>query len=203
MLLYYITDRTQFVGNERERRSALLRKIVEASRCGVDFIQIREKDLRTRELEEVTRAAVSAVRENSQHTRLLVNSCCDVAIASGADGVHLRSDDISPHDVRAVWANPVIAVSCHTPTEVARSSASGADFVVLAPVFEKAGTPAQPAGMDGLKAATRHCVQVFALGGITTTNARACVEAGAAGVAGIRLFQQNDVGEIVQALRAS
>jgi thiamine-phosphate pyrophosphorylase len=204
LLLYYITDRTRFAGDEMSRRRALLAKIAEAARCGVEFIQLREKDLSVRELEALARDAVRTVRENSSRTRLLVNSRTDVAIACGADGVHLRSEDVSAGEVRAVWrrstgAVPVISVSCHSPAEVGRAAAEGADVAVLAPVFEKQGSSA--VGLSALHAACEQPIKVLALGGVTLENARACTEAGAAGVAGIRLFQENDVARVVGVLR--
>jgi thiamine-phosphate pyrophosphorylase len=199
LLLYYITDRTQFAGDEASRRGTLLDKIAEASRCGVDFIQLREKDLSGRELEALAREAVRTVRENSSRTKLLINSRTDVAIACGADGVHLRSEDVLTGEVRAVWRHgaPVISVSCHFPDEVARAAA--ADLAVFAPVFEKQGSSA--AGLSALRTACEHSVKVLALGGVTLENALACVEAGAAGVAGIRLFQENNVARVVEVLR--
>ncbi len=204
MLLYYITDRTQFAGDETFRRVALRMKIAEAARCGVDFIQLREKDLSVRELEALARDAVRTVRENSSRTRLLINSRTDVAIACGADGVHLRSEDVSAGEVRAVWrrstgAAPVISVSCHSADEVAHAAAEGSDLAVLAPVFEKQGFSA--AGLSTLRAACEQPIKVLALGGVTLEDARACVDMGAAGVAGIRLFQENDVERVVGALR--
>ena len=104
-LLYYITDRTQFPGDERTRRRALLDKIAEAARAGVDYIQLREKDLSACELEKLAADAMRIIHEvragnGEQHsaTRLLINSRTDVALAAGADGVHLRSDDVSDID---------------------------------------------------------------------------------------------------------
>lgn len=202
MLLYYITDRRQFAGDEASRRRALLAKIVEAAGCGVDFIQLREKDMSTRELESLARDAVSAVRGNSSRTRLLINSRTDVAIACAADGVHLRSQDILRGEVRAVWGGglPVISVSCHAATDVERAAAGGADVALFAPVFEKQG--ASVAGLSALRAGCKHAIKVLALGGVTLENARACVEVGAAGVAGIRLFQENDVAKVVETLES-
>jgi len=159
-LLYYITDRTAFRGDESSRRDRLLEKIREAAWAGVDYIQLREKDLPTRDLESLAREAVSVIRERSQlRTALLINSRADVALAVQADGVHLRSDDISPHEVRTAWSKygagapfdrlgvgsarqnspqgPVIGVSCHSSAEVARAAANAATFAVFAPVFEK------------------------------------------------------------------
>ena len=215
MILLYITDRVQFAGDESARQGALLAKIAEAARCGVDLIQLREKDLPVRELEILARAAVRVVRENSaletekRETRLLINSRTDVAITSGADGVHLRSNDISPSEVQKIWVRggqrtrALVSVSCHFAAEVARAAAEGADFAVSAPIFEKKDAPqARPAGLDGLREVCRQKIPVLALGGITIENARACLDAGAAGIAGIRLFQENDFAEVVRHLKA-
>ena len=92
MLLYYITDRRQFPGTPPEQRDRLLAKIAEAARAGVDLIQLRERDLSARELLQLAMEAVAAVRETrnaKRETRLLINSRLDVALACGADGVHL------------------------------------------------------------------------------------------------------------------
>jgi thiamine-phosphate pyrophosphorylase len=210
LLLFYITDRRQFSGDENARQRTLLAKIAEGTRCGVDVIQLREKDLSTRELEVLTRAALRVIGENSAQpvTHLLINSRSDVAIACGADGVHLRSDDLSPSDVRKIWthgghpARPLISVSCHSKADVARAADEGADFAVFAPVFEKKDTPQnRAAGVDGLRQACGQKIPVLALGGVTLNNARACIDAGAAGIAAIRLFQQNDIAEVVRTLR--
>jgi len=211
LLLYYITDRTQFSDDETERRRLLLKKIAEAARSGVDFIQLREKDLSTHELEIFAELAVQTIRKNSsreRRTRLLINSRADVAIACGADGVHLRSNDVSAADIREIWARsgrrqerPVIGVSCHFTEDIARAISDGPDFAVFAPVFEK--RDAHPAGVAVLREVCRYNIPVLALGGVTLENAGDCVGAGAAGVAGIRLFQENDVGQIVRRLRRS
>jgi thiamine-phosphate pyrophosphorylase len=204
LLLYYITDRTQFGGDETSLRRALLDKIAEAARRGVDFIQLREKDLSAHELEALAGDAVRMVRKNSSRTRLLINSRTDIAVACGTDGVHLKSEDVSPSEVRKAWAKslnsvPVISVSCHSPAGVALAAAEAADLAVFAPVFEKQGSRAS--GLNVLRNACEHPIKVLALGGVTLANARSCVEAGAAGVAGIRLFQDDDVARVVAALR--
>jgi len=207
LFLYYITDRTQFPGTLSARINALLRKICEAAAAGVDFIQLREKDLSTRELEQLARSAVKSVRENSGgRTRLLLNSRSDVALAVGADGVHLRSQDISVSAAAEVWklagANPpTIAVSCHGIRDVEQAAKGTTSFVVFAPVFEK-GRITNDDGVATLKEACRQKIPVIALGGVTLENAKACLDAGAAGVAGIRLFQENDIATTVQSLRA-
>lgn len=214
----YITDRHSFSGDESARRHRLLEKIAEAAGCGVDYIQLREKDLSGRELESLTREAVRTVRENTRlrtengkpGTAILVNSRTDIALTSGANGVHLRSDDVSPKEVRTIWQwgttgtqvpppNPTISAACHSVEEVARAAADGADFAIFAPVFEKKDSPTtNPAGLDVLREACRGKIPVLALGGITVTNTQSCLEAGAAGIAAIRLFQDNDIAEVIR-----
>jgi thiamine-phosphate pyrophosphorylase len=219
MLLYYITDRKQFGGTDAEQRSALLSRIGEAARAGVDYIQLREKDLTSSELERLARDAVKLVRENSQATRLLINSRIDIALASSADGVQLPGSDLAASEVRALWRkctdrDPVIGVSAHSPADVRYAESHGADFAVLAPVFEKAKTSTPGIGLSTLREA---CValaapgdveapyqggfSVLALGGVTLNNASECLLAGAAGVAGIRLFQHGELCEAVRKLR--
>jgi thiamine-phosphate pyrophosphorylase len=220
-LLYYITDQSQFDGDDRKRRCALIAKIDEAARAGVDYIQLREKDLNARELELLVRHALAVVRDSALlgtekreiKTRFLVNSRTDIALAAGADGVHLRGDDIAIPDVRQISelslqlrpsANHfLVAKSCHSAAEVQRAESEGADFIVFAPVFEKnnsAGT--RPAGIAALREACRAKSPVLALGGVTLENAPSCLDAGAAGIAGIRLFQDNKIEDVVGALRA-
>jgi thiamine-phosphate pyrophosphorylase len=232
-LLYYITDRTAFPGDESARKRRLLEKISEAASAGVDYIQLREKDLPTRELESLAREAVSIVRESAYlttenrelRTALLINSRTDLALAVGAHGVHLRSDDISPQEVRATWRkcvagipfdklrassarpisprNPIIAVSCHSPGEVVQAASNAATFTVFAPVFEKRDALAtEPAGLSPLAEACHSRIPVLALGGVTLENVQPCLDAGAAGIAAIRLFQDNDVAAVVQRVRS-
>ena len=211
-LLYYITDRSQFHGDERSRRRDLLAKVAEAARAGVDYIQLREKDLSARELETLAREVVAVVRKNSSSTRLLINHRTDVALAAEADGVHLRSDDVAASEVRHVLevahrpsqaAHFLVAASCHTAADVLRAESGQADFAVFAPVFGKrgvAGTP--PAGLAALHEACQAKIPVVALGGVTMENAASCLDAGAAGVAGFSLFQENKIEELVRKLRA-
>jgi len=208
LLLYYITDRTQFAGHERERRERMLDKIAEAARNGVDFVQLREKDLPSRDLEDLAFEAVRRIRASGGKTRLLINSRTDIALAVGADGVHLRSKDITAADVRKIWRDaggpniPVVAVSCHNDTEVIAAEDAGADFIVFGPVFEKKHSPeTRSTGLDDLKSACQHKIPVLAIGGVTGHNAQLCIQAGAAGVAGIRLFQIGEISKQVAALR--
>ena len=212
--LYYITDRHLLPGDGAEQERRLLEKIAECAAAGVDLIQLREKDLGTRALEELAHKAMAAL--GGSRTRLLINSRTDIALACGAHGVHLPANDLPASEVRAVLtrttvaragiSSPVIGVSAHSMAEVASAEAHGADFAVFAPVFEKNGT----ASHEGLGQLRQVChriemaqppMPVLALGGITLENARQCVEAGAAGIAAIRLFQQNDVHAVVRKLR--
>ncbi len=210
MLLYYITDRSQFAGDEAKRRSRLLTTVVEAARCGIDYIQLREKDLSSHDLETLANEAVRRLRTENQKlkTVFLINSRTDIALASRAQGVHLRSNDISPSEVKKIWtqgggtpARVTVGVSCHIRSEVDRAAQSGADFAVFGPVFEKGKTSTRLTGLDALRDACREQIPVMALGGVTLENAEGCLRAGAAGIAAIRLFQQNEMGKVVAALR--
>jgi thiamine-phosphate pyrophosphorylase len=207
MLLYYITDRKGFDGNQSEQLVALLKRIAEAARYGVDSIQLREKDLGMVDLEMLAREALHVVRESSPKTKLLINTHADIALATRADGVHLPAGSPPASAIRAAWLDhskraPLIGVSAHSVAEVERAESEGADFCVLAPIFEKAGTSVTGIGLEVLrKACTKSRLPVLALGGVNRGNARACLDAGAAGIAGIRLFQQGEVAETVKRLR--
>jgi thiamine-phosphate pyrophosphorylase len=206
--LYYITDRRQLPGNAQEQERRLLEKIAECAAAGVDLVQLREKDLNAGALEELALKAMAAVA--GSRTRLLINARTDVALACGAHGVHLPANDMAASEVRAIFARagvsePVIGVSTHSAVEVATAEAHGADFAVFGPVFEKSGA----ASREGLEELRRIChraeaaqppMPLLALGGITVENALLCVAAGAAGIAAIRLFQQNDVHVVVKKL---
>ena len=214
MLLYYITDRRGFAGTDAEQRTALLRRIAQAAGAGVDYIQLREKDLSSRDLERLAREAIGAVRDNSSNTKLLINGRADVALACGTDGVHLPSGELPASEIRALWMKcchlePVIGVSAHSLADVRGAATQGANFAVLAPIFEKVQTDVKGIGLEVLREAagkpgdaTEARLAVLALGGVNLTNARACLEAGAAGLAGIRLFQSGDLLETVRQLRA-
>ena len=219
MLLCYITDRRAFPGTDTDQRHALLRKIAEAATAGIDYIQLREKDLPIRVLEHLAREAVSAIRTLSKTTKLLINTRTDIALACDADGVHLPSGEIAVSEVRTLWSKcrssqPVISVAAHSIEEVRLAHAHGADFVVLAPIFEKVQTATAGIGIDLLRQACSSSpaqtnvegsepghFPVLALGGVTVDNARACLAAGATGIAGIRLFQTGTLSDTVKRLR--
>jgi thiamine-phosphate pyrophosphorylase len=225
-VLYYITDRKAFSGDEQTRRRRLLDKMGEACRAGVDYIQLREKDLPAREIETLARESVRVIGEQSRRRSgegqgasvLLINSRTDVALAAKTGGVHLTGVDVSPEDVRKTWRLAAssdgeddgisgrcmrISVSCHSVPEVMRAAIAGADLALLAPIFEKKDAPGMRSqGIAALRKAACAKIPVLALGGVTLQNAESCLRVGAAGVAAIRLFQENDVAAVVRALRA-
>ena len=213
-LLYYITDRRQFSGDSKEQERRLLDKIAKCAAAEVDYIQLREKDLSTRALEELAYKVMSVLV--GSRTKLLINSRTDVALACGAHGVHLPSNDLPASEVRTIFsvanqtranvAAPLIGVSAHSAAEIAYAEAHGADFAVFAPVFAKGGT-AHPKGLEQLRQicsraqTAASAMPIFALGGITLQNAHLCLQAGAQGIAGIRLFQANDAYVVVRKVR--
>ncbi len=205
MLLCYITDRRRFTGNAEDQKRRLLEKIAECAATGVNYVQLREKDLEARELLALARAAMLRIPRDA-NTRLLINSRIDVALAANAHGVHLPAHDLSASDARAIFGmaaniHAVIGVSTHTAKEVAYAEAHGADFAVFGPVFEKENRSVNN-GLESLKLACQRprvgtAMPLLALGGITVENADQCTQAGVAGVAGIRLFQEKPAKEIV------
>jgi thiamine-phosphate pyrophosphorylase len=157
-----------------------------AARDGVEMIQIRAKQLSTRDLMELVRGAVA----HAGTARILVNTRTDVALACGAQGVHLPAGSPAPSTVRRIAPRDfLIGVSCHTLEELRAAENEGADFAVFGPVFASITKSVVPIGIDALRRATSSVrLPVYALGGVTAENAPLCIEAGAAGVAGISLF---------------
>ena len=223
LVLCYITDR-------RQLKSVPLAAVIrEALRAGVDIVQIREKDLPTRELTALVEEAVSAAGEfpsamqasgrlwrepsraplgtGSDCARVLVNDRLDVALAAGAGGVHLGGQSMPVSTVRQLAPRPfVIGASCHSLGEAMAAESAGADYLLLGPVFE---TPSKlkygpPLGLDELRKVNAEVrVPVLALGGVTVQRVRPCLEAGAAGIAGIRIFQDcESIEALVRELRA-
>jgi thiamine-phosphate pyrophosphorylase len=184
MLRYYITDRKAAGGTD-----ALLRAIAAADAKGVDWIQIREKDLTARDLCALTRAALAACRR----AKVLVNDRADAALVCGAHGVHLPAHSVAPRELKALSPPAfLVGVSCHSVDEVKAAEREAADFAVFGPVFD---TPSKrgygpPLGLDLLREAAKAVrLPVLALGGVQESNIAACIASGAAGVAAIRLFQ--------------
>jgi thiamine-phosphate pyrophosphorylase len=182
----YITDRHALRDCE-----SLLNVIARNLEHGPDWIQIREKDLSARALYDLVCEAITL--PNPRNAKFLVNSRVDIALASGASGVHLPANSPPPH----FWRNGVpegflIGVSCHSVEEVRAAEHEDADYVVFGPVFQPLSKAAvQPVrGLQELaRAAEAVRIPVLALGGITPENASACIVAGAAGIAGISLYQ--------------
>jgi thiamine-phosphate pyrophosphorylase len=157
-----------------------------AAADGVDMIQIRAKQLSARELSSLARAVLRV----TSSSRVLVNTRTDVALACGAHGVHLPAGAMAPDRIRPIApAGFLIGVSCHTIDELRTAEREGADFAVYGPVFPSVSKPLTPLGIDAFRdAAASVRLPVYALGGVTAQNAPQCLEAGAAGVAGISLF---------------
>jgi thiamine-phosphate pyrophosphorylase len=188
--LYVVTDRHATRGRPLE---AVLAHVLDgAARAGVRpgtiAIQLREKDLEARALLELARA----LRELTTRfgATLYVNDRADVALAAGADGVHLSGTSLSPSEIAVIAPTLSIAISAHSSDDVARASTGTASirFAVLGPIFD---TPSKrifgaPLGLDALAAASTHALPVLAIGGVTVENSRACLESGAAGIACIR-----------------
>jgi thiamine-phosphate pyrophosphorylase len=187
---------------------ALLEKIRDAAAAGINWVQIREKDLETRALTELVRLAVAASR--GTHTKILVNDRLDVALATGAAGVHLGETSL-PVGTVAEWrrssgrAEFLIGPSCHSVEAAQKAESAGADYIFFGPVF---ATPSKaafgaPQGIERLRVVCRSVrIPVLAIGGITVENTHSCVAVGAAGVAAIRMFQESeDISTVVNRLR--
>jgi thiamine-phosphate diphosphorylase len=176
MIRYYVTDRSQGDVLTYARR---------AIAAGVDMIQIREKDLPGRQLLEL----VCQVRDlaTGTPTRILVNDRVDIAVAAGVDGVHLPANGLPPARVRPFVK--VLGISTHTLNEAVEAEQARSDFIVFGPIFDTPGKT--PVGIDVLRdVASRVKIPVLAIGGITPENTQEVLTAGAAGIAGIRLFQR-------------
>jgi thiamine-phosphate pyrophosphorylase len=202
-ILCYVTNRRPLGGLPQLRES-----IHSAVGMGLDWIQIREKDLSTQELLELARFVVQETRDSK--VRAFVNDRFDVALATGAAGVHLGESSIPVRNV-ACWrraggrSNLLIGASCHSPESAVNAERDGADYVFYGPVY---ATPSKeafgpPQGIERLKKACEAVrIPVLAIGGITTANARSCIAAGAAGIAAIRMFQESpDFNDAVSQLQ--
>lgn len=210
-IVCYVTDRHAFSGSEPTATEALLEVIRRAITAGADWIQVREKNLATRHLVELTRASVAAAHGSA--ARILVNDRLDVALAAGAGGVHLGRESV-PVAAVARWRTSgrapqgiLVGASCHSLAEAQQAELDAADYIFFGPVFL---TPSKAAfgAPQGLERLAEVCqgvrIPVLAIGGISVDNASACLRAGAAGVAAIRLFQESpDLSAVVAELRAT
>lgn len=203
MLLYYITDSQ----GQPDRPAWLEERVLAAARAGVDWIQIREKDLSARALFELAGRLRRRLETSPVRPRLLLNDRLDIALAAGLDGVHLPAQGLPVAEVAAqrarLPARFLIVVSCHSAAAVMQAAEEGATAAVLGPIF---ATPSKlaygaPLGLPTLQVARQVSIPVLALGGVALDNAAACLRAGAAGLAAIRLFQSPEVAERCEILR--
>jgi thiamine-phosphate pyrophosphorylase len=206
-ILYLITsgETSPATTEQSPEFTRLLRLCERAVSASISLIQLREKNLSTRVLFELTTRAARLTRGSA--TRLLVNDRADVARAGGADGVHLTTRSLEAGVVRRAFGEDfLIGVSTHTLSEAEAARAGGADFATFGPVFD---TPSKrdfgpPAGLARLSEAARTLAPfpLLALGGITGENASDTLQAGAQGIAAIRLFSDARVlQDIVKSLR--
>jgi thiamine-phosphate pyrophosphorylase len=208
-LLCYVTDRHALgIPNPANSLVVLTQKIEEVVAAGIDWVQIREKDLPARELALLTRQALDIAAKysakRSSPVRVLVNDRLDIAIAERADGVHLGEKSLPVGETRTLIKSAVlqqtigesflIGASCHSIEAAKSAERDGADYSFFGPIF---ATPSKerfgpPQGLDRL-AQVCHAltIRVLAIGGITPDSAQSCVAAGATGIAAIRLFQEN------------
>jgi thiamine-phosphate pyrophosphorylase len=215
-ILCYVTDRRSLRGvAPSETQAVLLTKIAAAAAAGVDWIQIREKDLPGGACVALTQAALRQVANAagaSRKARILVNDRLDVALAGGAGGVHLGEQSLPAAEVKRLlqWRAPsldfLVGVSCHSLEASQAAASAGADYIFFGPVF---ATPSKaafgpPQGLERLAEVSRAVsIPVMAIGGITLEKAASCIHAGAAGLAAIRLFQDaEDIGAIVRELES-
>jgi thiamine-phosphate pyrophosphorylase len=193
-IVCYVTDRKAF--GIADPAGSLLARIRAAVAAGVDWVQIRERDLPARELLALTKEALGA---GEGKAGIVVNDRLDVALAAGAAGVHLGGASVPAREV-ARWirernAPPEfhIGVSCHSQEEARGSEDAGASYIFFGPIFE---TPSKKSygPPQGIARLTEVCgavrIPVIAIGGVTEEKAMECVRAGAAGVAAIRMFQE-------------
>jgi thiamine-phosphate pyrophosphorylase len=207
MRLCYVTDRKALFAHADEQTKRLLQKMEAAAHAGIDWIQIREKDLSGRELAVLV---AEALRRIPRSCRILVNDRLDVALAVGAGGVHLGESSVPALEAKRMVkdrlgsADFLVGVSTHSLESVKAAEQFGADYVFFGPIFK---TPSKivlgkPQGLERLaKVCKNASIPVLAIGGISATAARGCIEAGASGIAAIRLFQ--DTENLEDLIRAS
>jgi thiamine-phosphate pyrophosphorylase len=213
-ILCYVTGR-KALGLESNTFAQLLAMIRRAIEAGVDWIQVREKDLSGRELIHLVQEAVAAAA--GTRTKILMNDRLDVVIAACAAGVHLGAESLPVRAV-AAWreshpaastSNFLIGASCHSLEQAQSAEQDGANYVIFGPVFE---TPSKanfgpPQGIGRLHEVCGHIkIAVLAIGGVNPANAAECIHAGAAGIAAIRMFQEarssDDLRSVINQLKS-
>jgi thiamine-phosphate pyrophosphorylase len=206
MQLCAITDRRRLstvAQSEAALRRRLLDLVQDWTAWGVHFIQLREKDLSAPDLQSL--AGEMAEKIDHSRSKLLVNlstaESAALAVAAGADGVHLAGKPVpgAARSVRQIFRaasrDAIISVPCHGLNDIHVARKEQVDLILFSPIFEKLAAPeAAPQGLEALRQACAEAdgIPVFALGGVTSFNAQDCLTAGAAGLAGIRLFALDD-----------
>ncbi len=189
-IIYLITTGDADTANFKNKKKEVLETIRVASEVGISLIQIREKNLTTRFLFDLTEAAVEITRKS--RTKLLVNGRADVALAAGANGVHLPADGL-PADVirRSFPPDFLIGVSTHSTEEASAAKSNGANFVTFGPVFESPGK-GEPKGLELLNSVCGllYPFPVIALGGIDESSYTNVLKNGASGFAAIRFLNK-------------
>ena len=204
----YVTDRKALAAPGADVRQTM----AAALHAGTDWVQIREKDLPARELLALARAAVAMAGQGPgvDTPRVIVNDRLDVALAAGAAGVHLGGESLALGDV-VRWcrggnapAEFLVGVSCHSLEQARQAERTGASYIFFGPIFDTPYKRAfgQPQGVALLEQVCRAIrLPVIAIGGVNEENAAACLRAGAAGIAAIRLFQESrDIEALRQTL---
>lgn len=196
MIVHLVTDRQRLTGapDLAAARACLVRQARHAVDAGVDFIQVRERDLEAADLVVLVGELVACAR--GTRTRVIVNDRVDVALAAGADGVHLRGDSMPVAAARRLAAASfIVGRSVHTRSEAA--AATDADYLVAGAVWPTPSKPASHAalGIDGFASIARASpVPVLAIGGVTVGRVDEIAAAGGAGVAAIGLFMSGGAG---------
>ena len=193
-LTYFISDGSFKKETFSEQIDDFLRIVGSAVEAGITMVQIREKALTGRQLFELARAAAAVTRGTG--TKLLLNDRVDIAVAAGADGVHLTGRSIPAEVVRKSFGDDLlIGVSTHSLAEVQNAAVSGADFAVFGPIFATPGK-GEPRGVGQLRMACERTgsFPVLALGGIEDGNIEMVIDAGASGYAAIRSFYRKLAG---------
>lgn len=211
-ILCYVTDRRSLpLSTSSDAHRLLFDSVERAAAAGADWVQLREKDYSGTEWAELVKESLRRVADSGAKTRILVNDRMDVALTCGAGGVHLSENGIPVSDAmrlrdgffaaRRKEPDFLIGISCHSLGSALGAARAGADYIYFSPIFF---TPSKanygpPQGLEPLAAICRAVqIPVIAIGGISAENAASCLQAGAAGVAAIRLFQESE--ELAQIL---
>jgi len=213
-ILCYVTDRRSLpLATSADAHDLLFDSVERAAAAGADWIQLREKDYSGKEWEELVRESVRRIARAKAATRIFVNDRLDVALACGAGGIHLSENGIPVAEAcrlsddffsaQGRQRDFLVGVSCHSLGAALGAARAGADYIYFSPIFF---TPSKanygpPQGLERLAIVCKAVpIPVLAIGGITAENAPDCFQAGAAGVAAIRMFQ--DSTDLMKMLRA-